>query len=459
MKKVEYEFCMKQFKPAIAALAILLVLVLGWTGWHCTRKQQNMNFALAAAVAPSAPPIRVKDKMLHPYWGNCNKCHLTTDAGNPVSRVMAGPPISIKDKMIHEYWGNCLLCHKVVDGIQPKNKPQVMAAALNRITSGTLGLKIQTVTAAMMQKLGLANEDGVMVLEVASNSIAESAGLRQGDEIIRMGKIRLDTTNDFEAALNGFKPGSVAKMKIYRGNKARNILMKLPKNLYGNIAPAAAAAPMTQNQIETLAEQLGVPKTQQDVTRALQRQQQAQRVAATAPMTQNQIETLAEQLGVPKTQQDVTRALQGQQQAQRLVASPYSGKVAVAVMGPGLGYQVSYQFGESPYFVIFDPALNNYKVLANPNANDLSGRGIQTGQYIVDSGVSNVIAGSFSPNALQTLHTLRVNVYSGVTGPAQAALGTYMSGRLTPTDTRSVISRPAPTGIYPASPVVGGRIY
>jgi predicted Fe-Mo cluster-binding NifX family protein len=167
-------------------------------------------------------------------------------------------------------------------------------------------------------------------------------------------------------------------------------------------------------------------------------------------MTHNQVETLAEQLGVPKTQQDVAKALQRQRQA-RAAANLNFGKVAVGAMGPGPGYQVSHQFGASPYFVVFDPSQNRHRVVANPNANDATGRGIQTGQYIVDLGVSNVIAGSFNQNALNTLRTLRVNVYSGVTGSVQSALSGYLAGQLVPVNTYPNAQAGFPGGYFPAA--------
>ena len=404
---MEHTFCMTQFKPAIAGLAILVIVVLGWTGWHCTQERARAtHLTLAAAAGPTAPPIRVNDKMRHPYWGNCNKCHVTTNAGKPVSKVMAGAPISIKDKMPHKYWGNCLLCHKVIDGFQPKKKPaQAMAAAQTRFTSQSLGLKVKQVTKAMMQQFGLGSEDGVLVLDVTPNSIAAGAGLRKGDEIIRVGKIRVETIPALDAALNSQKPGSQVKVNIFRGKKSRNLRVMLPKQLWGDVVPAAATAPMTQNRIETLAEQLGVPKTQQDVTRALQQQKQGQAVAAVN-----------------------------------------TGQVAVGAAGPGIGYQVANQFGASPYFVVLDPQLNQYKVVANPNANDVAGRGVQTGQYVVDLGVSNVSAGGFDPYALQTLHTLRVNAYSGVTGSVRDVLNTYLRGNLVPTQTNVNLWATRPRG-------------
>ncbi len=399
MKKVEYTFCMSQFKPAIAGLAVLIIAVVAWTGWHCSQERSvlSRNFSLAAATQPTAPPINVNDKMLHPYWGNCNKCHITRGAGRPVSKVMAGAPISINDKMPHKYWGNCLLCHKVVDGFQAGRNRQARAAAANRLTARSLGLEVQTVTAAMMRQFGLANEDGALVTSVTPGSIAAAAGLMKGDEIIRAGKTRVETINNLDAALNAAKPGKDLKVNIYRGKKQRNLFLRIPKGL----ATAAATAPMTQNQIETLAEQLGVPKTRQDVTRALEKQQQA----ATA-------------------------------------ANFNYGKVVVAASGPGIDYQVSERFGESPYLIVFDPALNSYKVFANPNANDATGRGVQTAQYAVDLGATGVIAGDFSQNALHSLSALRMTPFGSVVGSVRSALSAYAAGTLVPTDTAIRLTQP-----------------
>jgi len=442
MKNVEYTFCMSQFKPAIAALAVLIVVVIGWTGWHCSRERtMRGNLSLAAVTQPTAPPIAVKDKMLHPYWGNCNKCHVTTGAGKPISKVMAAAPISIKNKMTHQYWGNCLLCHKVVDGFQPgRTHRRAMAAAANMLNARSIGLKVKAVTGAVMRKFGLSNEDGLLILEVAPGSAAAQAGLMDGDEILRAGKTRLDTANDFDAALNRTKPGKDIKLNIYRGKQQRNLFLRIPKGL----ARAAATTPMTQNQIETLAEQLGVPKTQADVTRALRRQKQARAAAATTPMTQNQIETLAEQLGVPKTQADVTRALRRQKQT-RAVANVSTGKVVVASSGPGLDYPVAGRFGASPYLILYDTSLNSYRVTANPNVNDATGRGVQTGQYAVDMGACCIVAGNFSQNALHTLDALRVNAYGGFVGSVRDALAAFVAGSLTPTNTMPRSAPPSQT--------------
>jgi len=445
-KRPEYEFCMKQFKPAIAGLTLVLLAIIGWTSWHCVDSPRYHRLQLVAAQTPSAPPIGIKDKMLHPYWGNCNKCHITTGAGKPVSKVMAGPPITIKQTMPHKYWGNCMLCHQVTDGFQAPahNKaPRMRAAAFQQISAAAVGLNLQAVTMALMQQFGLANEDGLLVLAVSPGSAAANAGLLPGDEIVRAGRARLDTVNDFEAVLNTAKTGESIKLQIYRGTRARSLFLKKT----GNASSTAGRAPLSQNQVETLAERLGVTKTPQAINRALT-QQQAQATAMQTPMTQNQVETLAEQLGVPKTPQAVNQAL-AQQRQSRPVAMLNSGPVAVATTGPGLNYAVSSQFDTSPYFVVYDPAQRAYRVAANPNANDLTGHGVQSGQLMVDLNVTAVIAGQFSPEALQTLHALRVSAYGGAVGTAQNALNAYGAHGLAPAQANIAAAAtvsPPPTG-------------
>ena len=485
-REINYEFCMKQFRPAIIGMSILLVLVLGWSIIHCTKHPYGIGATLAAAntIKPSAAPINVKAKMLHPYWGNCSKCHQVTGVGKPISNVMTGPPISINDKMLHKYWGNCLLCHVNTDGIPGVKKGQRAAnrqagkpVAFNVLTAQTLGIKVQTVTAAVMKQFALPASSGVLVLEVIPNSVASVSGIKIGDEITRVGKVKVTSVSTLINEINKAKPGSRLKMNIYRRKTSRNIFVRIPKTVpqarintpmtqnqmetlaeqlgvpkttqavtnalkkqqAQNIGQGgvliAAQPPMTQNQVETMAEQLGVPKTQQAVTNALKKQQAQNNgqggvlIAAQPPMTQNQVETLAEQLGVPKTQQAVTQALKKQGKA---VAVSYYGNLAVASMGSNLNSSIAPQFGSSPYFIVYDPVQNTYKSVANPNANDLFGKGVQTAQFMVDLGVSNVVSGNYNNNALNTLHSLRVNIYSGITGSVRNIIYSYLSGQLIP---------------------------
>jgi predicted Fe-Mo cluster-binding NifX family protein len=127
--------------------------------------------------------------------------------------------------------------------------------------------------------------------------------------------------------------------------------------------------------------------------------------------------------------------------------------VAVAVLNPRLNCLVSPRFEASPYFVVFDPNKQNYRIVANPNVNDATGRGVQTGQFMVDLGAGNVIAGSYSQNALRTLNTLKVNAYSGVTGTVQGAINALYAGKFTPVNTGDAARQGARAAGTP--PIIG----
>ena len=141
---------------------------------------------------------------------------------------------------------------------------------------------------------------------------------------------------------------------------------------------------------------------------------------------------------------------QGQvQQAGATVNAP----VAVAALGARLNCLISPRFEASPYFVVFDPNKQNYRIVANPNVNDATGRGVQTGQFMVDLGAGSVIAGSYSQNALRTLNTLKVNAYSGVTGTVQGALDALYAGKFTPVNTGDAARQGARAAGTP--PIIG----
>lgn len=426
MKQPEFEFCMTQFKTAIAVLGVFILIVLYWAVSTCNFERMNRKriMTLAAAAAPMASNITLNAKAPHKYWGNCNKCHVTTNIPKkPVSQVFQGPPISVDAPLPHKDWGNCNKCHKVIGGVRlaaatgsaappivanakPTHpdfgdcvnchqilKPGKNAApvAFATLSSSSLGLELQNVNSAVMGKWGLSDEEGVLVLSVRPGSLAENAGFKKGDEIIRLNDVRMDTINDIDFQLSRIKRDNTLKIAIYRGRRSKNIYME----------------PLADGVLA------------------------AAQINAQAPMTQNRIETLAERFNVPKTQAAVRKAL-NQAQAARPVAMPNSGKVIVAAQGPGLYSATALSFDNSPYFFLYDPVANSYKSIVNPNYTDVRGNSRQNSHLMVDLGASNVIAGSFSPESSNTMKQLRLNLYSGVTGSVKDVINMYRAGRIQP---------------------------
>ncbi len=489
MKKFESNFCMSEFKLAIGILSVLVVFVIAWSTWSL-RNERHLSrhgFHLSAMTTkPPAGAILVKDKMLHPYWGNCNQCHVTTDTPTKsVSNVFAGPPISIKATMIHEYWGNCNLCHQVTDGFQPvpkgngrlaaaatapgapppiaanavlthadwgpcsnchqilpaKTNTQLAAAttppgapppiaanaklthadwgpcsnchqilpgnaatatpvAFDQLSAASLGLKVQAVTSLQMQQLGLISEDGIFILAVAPGSIADQAGLQVGDELIRIANIRLETMADFVSALAGAKPGEDLKVNLFRGRKSRNLFIKIPEILPQAIKVVATTIPMTQNQIETQAELLGVPKTAKAVQQALAAQQKTKVVAATLPMTQNQIETQAELLGVPKTAQAVQQALAAQQKTKVVAATVPMTQNQIETQAELLGVPKTAQAVQQAL-----AAQQNAKVVAAPSMGMGIGNGANSQMQMINTPTYQMGIGNGTNSQMQMINT------------------------------------------------------
>ncbi len=394
MKEIEYDFCMRQFKPAIAVMVVLVVVIVGWTLWRvCPGSFVKPGATTAAAKQPMTPPIDFKAPMTHPYWGNCNKCHVTTGGGKPVSKVMAGVPITIDQKQPHKYWGNCIQCHKVVDGFQADGsyvaqaKVQAKAAAFTGLTAQSVGLTLVPVNAAVAQKFSLAKDQGLLIAEVVPGSVADTAGLIPGDIIIRVEKASVLTVDDFQTTLNDVAmPGADLKFAIYRGKTGRNIIVSLPNTLPDLLTPPA--------------------------------------FAVQAPVAQATVQ-------------------------------PAGGLVALAASGPGLNAPMASQFGTAPYFVLIDPVRQSFRVEPNPNAG-VPGTGVQTGQLMANLGVSGVLAGGFGPQALSTLSSLGIAAYPGLTGGVQEAFDAFAAGRLQKAQTAQTgVAPPVPGRVQPQA---GGNL-
>jgi serine protease Do len=83
--------------------------------------------------------------------------------------------------------------------------------------SKELGLSIQNLTPDIAQQLGYQNEHGVVVVDVASGSPADDAGLQQGDLIKEVNKVAIRTVQDFNRQIKGLKSGDSIAMLVRRG--------------------------------------------------------------------------------------------------------------------------------------------------------------------------------------------------------------------------------------------------
>lgn len=90
-----------------------------------------------------------------------------------------------------------------------------------RIARGYLGIGTQRVAlpASLSSKLGLADQDGLIVLSLAPQGPAEAAGLLVGDILIDLEGQSLQDIGDLQAALGAEKIGEQVRVGVVRGGE------------------------------------------------------------------------------------------------------------------------------------------------------------------------------------------------------------------------------------------------
>ena len=88
---------------------------------------------------------------------------------------------------------------------------------------GYLGVTLQQVDKDLATAFGMDKTDGALVAEVAKNSPAEKAGIKQGDVIVKYNKTTVHHIAALRNAISMMKPGSKLQLAILRNNKTVDI--------------------------------------------------------------------------------------------------------------------------------------------------------------------------------------------------------------------------------------------
>ena len=107
-------------------------------------------------------------------------------------------------------------------------------------------------------------------------------------------------------------------------------------------------------------------------------------------------------------------------------------KICITATGRDLDDGVDQVFGRARYFLLVDSGTR--AVEAVENAPGAHGAGVQAAQLLSEKGVDVLITGNVGPNAVQGLQAAGVRIYTGASGTARDALGSYESGSLPETN-------------------------
>lgn len=79
-----------------------------------------------------------------------------------------------------------------------------------------LGMILEPVSDHFAKTLGLSSRKGAMISEVARGGVADRAGLRRGDVVVRLNSKIVSNDADFEQRLDNMDPGGSANLDVWR---------------------------------------------------------------------------------------------------------------------------------------------------------------------------------------------------------------------------------------------------
>ena len=90
-----------------------------------------------------------------------------------------------------------------------------------------LGVEIETMTPFLQQEYGFNSSTGAVVIQVVSGTAAANAGVQQGDVIVNINGMKINTTQDVTNALAKYRPGAQIYIKVLRGNQTLTLNVTL----------------------------------------------------------------------------------------------------------------------------------------------------------------------------------------------------------------------------------------
>ncbi len=105
--------------------------------------------------------------------------------------------------------------------------------AYGMVQRGLLGIKIQSVEGNLVKEKNLNVSRGVFVLKLQENSAAKQGGLKEGDVILAVNDIKINTAADLQGAIAQYRPGEEVHLEVDRQGSAIEIAVTL-NNTQGN---------------------------------------------------------------------------------------------------------------------------------------------------------------------------------------------------------------------------------
>ncbi|MDI6800850.1 MAG: DegQ family serine endoprotease [Thermodesulfovibrionales bacterium] len=102
---------------------------------------------------------------------------------------------------------------------------QVMTGIISqgKVVRGWLGVTIQQLTAELAKQFNLADEKGVLLVDITENSPAEKSGLKRGDVIVEYDGKKIDSPQHLRNVVASTKPDKEVEIKLLRAGNPLTI--------------------------------------------------------------------------------------------------------------------------------------------------------------------------------------------------------------------------------------------
>ncbi len=112
-----------------------------------------------------------------------------------------------------------------------------------------LGIYMNEFTPQIAEEKGLPVSAGVLLAGVAQGSGAQAAGLQDGDVLVSMNGVPLESPHSFSTALKGLKAGDRPPVEFYRGGEKHSIPLELSSFPIPSLPESSAALAETVRQL------------------------------------------------------------------------------------------------------------------------------------------------------------------------------------------------------------------
>jgi len=132
-----------------------------------------------------------------------------------------------------------------------------------KVTRGRIGVLIQEVNQSLAESFGLKKASGALVASVEKGSPAAKAGIQAGDVILKIDGREIQGTMDLSRYVADLKPGSSAKVEVWRKGASREFTVTIGETKPQTVASGAPGAGSEEGRLGAAVRELTTDEQKQ----------------------------------------------------------------------------------------------------------------------------------------------------------------------------------------------------